>query len=267
MLDEMEFRHKLDRIRCFALDLDGTFYLGNRLFKFSIPFLRKVKETERDFLFVTNNSSKTSVEYAEKLSAMGLNIPPEKIYTSADATVEYLLNYGPGHRLFVLGTEALIRFFERHGFVMEPDHPDAVVLGFDLDFDYSRFSHATRLLRKGIPFFATHPDLTCPIENGEYLPDCGALAAALTAATGVRPQVLGKPYRTMVEGILRRAGVGTQDLAIVGDRLSTDIRTGKENGILSILVLTGETRYFHLRKSIIQPDYILPSLKELMDYL
>lgn len=262
-----DFRRRIQQIRCFALDLDGTFYLGNRLFHFSPLFLQRLHETGRDFLFVTNNSSKTAREYVEKFRRMGLEIPEQKIYTSADATAEYLLQYGPGHRLFVLGTEALIRFFERQGFIMEPDQPDAVVLGFDLDFDYSRFFHATQLLRRGVPFFATHPDLTCPIEHGRHMPDCGALIAALTAATGVRPKILGKPHRTMAEGILRRASVGRSELAIVGDRLATDIRTGRDHQILSILVLTGETRLRHLRHSIIQPDFVVPSLKELMAYL
>ncbi len=267
MMDQKEFRQRLQSVRCFALDLDGTFYLGNTLFPFSADFLRKVEKTGRRYLFMTNNSSLSPREYVQKFKALGLEIAEECIYTSADATAEYLLKYGPGHRLFVLGTEALMRFFERKGFILEPDRPDAVVLGFDLDFDYSRFHHAARLLRRGVPFFATHPDRNCPIENGDWMPDCGALSAALTAATGVKPRFFGKPFRPMVEGMLRRARVARGELAVVGDRLSTDIRTGRDNGLLSILVLTGETRPETLQRSSIQPDFVVESLAALMEFL
>lgn len=267
MLSETDFRKRFAAIKCFALDLDGTIYLGNTLFPFTLEFIETARLTGRTCLFVTNNSSLGPAEYVEKFARLGLNVEPSRVYTSADATVEYLLNFGPGHRLCVLGTEPLIRFFESRGFIIEPDHPDALVLGFDLDFDYSRMRHACRLLRRGVPFYATHPDRTCPVEDGELIPDCGAMAAALTAATGVQPIVLGKPHRTMVEGMLRRAGVAAEEMAVVGDRLSTDIRTGADNGLLTVLVLTGETSEADLRRSAVQPDWIAPSLQELIPYL
>ncbi len=267
MLNHNEFRRRLQAIKCFSLDLDGTFYLGDTLFDFSIPFLHHLQQTGRTYLFTTNNSSLSPREYVQKFARMGLEVPVEHIYTSADATAEYLLKHGPGHRLFVLGTEPLIRFFERHGFVMEPDSPDALVLGFDLDFDYSRLHHAVQLVRRGVPFYATHPDLTCPVENDEWMPDCGSLSMAIAAASGVRPVFLGKPFRPMVEGMLRRAGVGPEEMAVVGDRLQTDIRTGRDNGLLSILVLTGETRPEDLEKSDVQPDFVVTSLGELMEFL
>ena len=267
MLTEKGFRKRLEAIRCFALDLDGTIYLGNQLFPFTQPFLHQVQESQRSSIFITNNSSLGPAEYVEKFVRLGLDVTQEQIYTSADATVEYLLNFGPGHRLCVFGTEPLIRFFESHGFVVEPDRPDAVVLGFDLDFDYSRLHHATRLIRKGVPFYATHPDFTCPVEDGDEMPDCGALAAAITAATGVQPTVLGKPFVPMVEGMLRRSGVSRHELAIVGDRLDTDIRTGVDNEILSILVLTGETKAEDLADAAFEPDFVVESLEDLAPFL
>jgi HAD superfamily hydrolase (TIGR01450 family) len=249
------------------LDLDGTIYLGSSLFPFTKLFLEKLRESGRDYIFLPNNSSLGPREYVQKLQSLGLAVEQEQVYTSADATLEYLLNFGPGHRLCVFGTDPLIRFFEANGFIIEPDEPDALVLGSDLDFDYSRLHHATRLLKKGVPFFATHPDATIPIEDGDILPDCGAICAALTASTGIEPFVLGKPSIHMIEGVFRRTGLGPSELAIIGDRLDTDILSGKENGLLSILVLTGETSKQALLKSNIKPDFIVPSLLGLVRFL
>ncbi|MFQ5629010.1 MAG: HAD-IIA family hydrolase [bacterium] len=266
-MTEADFIERLDSIKCFALDLDGTIYLGNYLFPYTKLFLDKVTETERDYIFLPNNSSLGPIEYVQKLTSFGLTVEQDQVYTSADATLEYLLNFGPGHRLCVMGTDPLIRFFESNGFVIEPDEPDALVLGSDLDFDYSRLLHAARLLKHGVPFFATHPDATTPIEDGDFMPDCGAISAALTASTGVEPIVLGKPSVHMIEGVLRRTGLGRSELAIIGDRLDTDILSGTENDVLSILVLTGETTRQALAKSKIKPDFVAPSLLGLIRYL
>jgi NagD protein len=266
-LTEAEFIERLESIKCFALDLDGTVYLGNSLFPYTKLFIRKVKESNRDYIFFPNNSSLGPSEYVAKLNRLGLSVEENQVYTSADATLEYLLNFGPGHRLCVMGTAPLIKFFESNGFIIEPDEPDALVLGSDLDFDYSRLHHATSLLRKGVPFYATHPDETFPIENGDSMPDCGAISAALTAASGVEPVVLGKPSVYMLEGVLRRTGLGRSEIVIAGDRLNTDILTGTEHGVLSILVLSGETTKQALAKSSIKPDFIVPSLLSLIRYL
>lgn len=263
---DVEFFEKLENLKGFALSLDGTAYLGNSLFPYTKLFLDKVKESERDAIFLPNNSSLSPAGHAKKLAKFGIAVDDEHIYTAADSTLEYLLNFGPGHRLCVMGTDSLIRFFEASGFLIEPDAPDALVLGSDFDFDYSRLQHAVRLLKSGVPFFATHPDVTFPIENGESLPDCGAIAAALTAATGIKPVVLGKPSVHMLEGLLRRTGLGRSEFAIIGDRLDTDIRMGREHGVLSILVLTGETDKQMLSLSKIKPDFVAQSLLSLVRY-
>lgn len=161
----------------------------------------------------------------------------------------------------------MIAYFCEHGFTLENEQPDAIVLGFDLDFNYDRFHKATNFLRRGIPFFATHPDFTCPMENGEVLPDCGAMTAALTAATGIKPVVLGKPYQSMFDGILQRMNCAPQNMAIVGDRLMTDIEFGKKNNVLSILVLSGETDLGMLNESEIIPDIVVESLEVLIPFL
>ncbi len=189
------------------------------------------------------------------------------IYTSADATIEFFHKIGLGKKLYILGSTELISYFSAHGFRLEMKNPDAVVAGFDLDFNYQRLHQATNLLRRGVPFYATHPDFTCPMENGHVLPDCGAICAALTAASGVEPQYLGKPFKPMFEGILRRSGCVPQKIAVVGDRLMTDIQIGRQNNLLSILVLTGETDPAMLHGSKLQPDFVVESLENLIRFL
>jgi 4-nitrophenyl phosphatase len=254
----------LRKIRCFALDLDGTIYLGDELFPFTLPFLDGLRRQQRRYVFVTNNSSRSSQEYVRKLRSMGISLVPEQVYTSGDATIRYLKRLGSGRRLFLLGTEGLHADFERHGFQTRSPTPDYVVLGFDMSFTYDKFDQACRFVRSGIPFIATHPDLNCPMPNNDMLPDCGSLSAAITAATGVAPTCIGKPNKEMIDGLLERVGVARQELAIVGDRLTTDIRTGAHHDIVSILVLSGETQASDLDSSAVQPTLVFENLHEML---
>lgn len=267
MLSPTEFRQRLKNIDCFALDLDGTAYLGNRIFPFTERFIHCLASRRKSYLFITNNSSKAPEDYREKFKNFGLDIPVDLIYTSADATIEFFRKIGLGNKLYLLGSAALIAYFAANGFEHNRDNPDAVVAGFDLDFNYRRMQEATNLLRRGVPFYATHPDFTCPMENGYVLPDCGAICAALTAASGIEPQFLGKPFKPMFDGILRRTGYEARKIAVVGDRLMTDIQIGRQNNLLSILVLSGETDEHMLKKSQLQPDFVVESLATLIELL
>lgn len=266
-MTEIELKQRLERIRCFVLDLEGTVLLGDHLLDFVPEFLAKVKEVEKEVIFMTNNTARSPQAHLARLRQLGLQVKDEQLYTAADATAEYLLNFGPGHRLCILGTEDLVRFFEAKGFVNEPDNPDAVVLGTDLDFDYGRLNHATRLLLDGVQFFATHPDTTFPVDEDESLPDCGALTAALRVATGIEPIVLGLPNVAMVDGLLQRAGVGSDELAIIGDRLDTDVRAAIDNDILAILTLTGETHLEQIASADPKPDYVIATLRDVLRLL
>ncbi|KAA3616641.1 MAG: HAD-IIA family hydrolase [Calditrichaeota bacterium] len=266
MLTETEFKQRLQNIECFAIDLDGTTYLGDRVFPYTSRFISFLRETNRSFLFITNNSSKTPQNYIDKFRSFGLEFEKDLIYTSADATIEYLKKKKVGKKLYILGTKALIDYFLENGFSCEESNPDAVVVGFDLELNYSRLQVATNLLIQGVPFYATHPDFTCPVENGTVLPDCGAITAALTAASGRKPFVLGKPHTPMFEGVLRRTGSENSKIAVIGDRLMTDIEIGRQNNLLSILVLTGETNLAMLQESTIQPDFVVPSLEDLIPF-
>jgi HAD superfamily hydrolase (TIGR01457 family) len=258
---------RLASIRTFAIDLDGTIYLGQKLFPFTRDFLAGLTSRQREFLLVTNNSSRSANDYRMKLRRMNLEVPVEKIYTSGDATIEYLRQANLGRRLFVLGTRSLQESFLEARFEIDPIDPEVVVIGFDTTLSYDKLDAAARHLRKGLPFIATHPDLNCPIEAGEMMLDCGAMAAALIAATGREPIYIGKPHAPMIDGLLRRANCSRHEIALIGDRLTTDILAGVQHGIFSILVLTGETKRDDLRNSTIQPNLVVERIVDLFEYL
>lgn len=265
--DSQILMSQLRQKKYFAIDMDGTIYLGQTLFPFTRQFLTELEQKGRQFIFLTNNSSKAPEDYQMKLQKMGLEIQSSQIYTSGEATIEYLRQYHPEQRIFLAGTRPLINQFKQAGIRIVEEKPDAVVLGFDLDFNYQKLTRVCDFIREGCPFIATHPDLNCPLENRRMLPDCGALSAAITAATGIHPIFIGKPNPTMLQGLIKRFDCKRDELAIIGDRLMTDIQMGRNFDIFSILVLTGETQLADLQNSPVQPDLVLERIVDLIDYL
>jgi HAD superfamily hydrolase (TIGR01457 family) len=258
---------RLKKVKVVALDMDGTIYLGNSIFPFTGSFLNGLTDSGKRFVFLTNNSSRNAQDYYLKLREMGLNVEKSQIYTSGDATIEYLNSMKPNAKIYLMGTENLEEDFRLSGFHLTDTDPDFVVLGFDLTFTYEKLEKACDLVRQGVPFIATHPDFNCPVEDGGMIPDCGALSAAITAATDVLPKVIGKPHQEMLEGILNRAKIKKEELCIVGDRLMTDIKMGQDFGIPSILVLTGEAQLEDLESSDVVPDLIIEKNIDLLKYL
>lgn len=250
----------------FILDMDGTFYLGDRLIEGSLSFLEKLKATGREYLFFTNNSSKHNAFYKKKLAGMGCFVEESAVVTSGDVTIKYLKENYPGAGVYLVGTEMLVESFKKGGIRLTEDRADIVVLGFDTTLTYEKMTKACTFIRNGALFLATHPDLNCPIEDGS-IPDCGAMCAMVEASTGVKPRYLGKPFRETVDMIKLITGKKDEELAFVGDRLYTDIATGVKNGITGILVLTGETELKDVAKSEIQPDFVFESLAALGEAL
>jgi HAD superfamily hydrolase (TIGR01457 family) len=256
----------LSHIRCFVLDMDGTVYLGDRLLPGALEFFEYLRNTGRDFLFLTNNSSRHAESYAKKLAHLGIACQAGSILTSGEATAFYLNTIKKNARVFLLGTPELEEEFRRQGFTLTEESPDFVVLGFDQTLTYAKLVTACNLIRGGIPFVATHPDLNCPTESG-YIPDCGAMTALISAATGVKPKVIGKPNREIIDLILRKKAYAPHQLAIVGDRLYTDMAAGINAGICTVLVLSGETKPADLAAASLQPAYICRDLAELTELL
>ena len=257
----------LDGVKCFLLDMDGTFYLGNELIPGSLEFIEKVRQTGRDFLFLTNNSSHNAQFYVEKLARMGLSVDRSKVMTSGEATCEKLRERYPGRRAFVLGNEFLVEEFNEAGIPVDMEHPDIVVIGFDTTLDYKKMQAVCDFVRAGLPYIATHPDFNCPTETG-FMPDIGAIMAFIEASTGRRPDlIVGKPNTGIVEAVLRRTGLKLEELAMVGDRLYTDIETGIRSGMLSILVMSGETTEDMLAASPTRPDLKYDKLADMVPLL
>ena len=263
----MNERERLAGVKCFMLDMDGTLYLGDRLLNGSLAFLNKVKETGRSVLFLTNNSSKSADFYVRKLQRMGVEEPFLRVLTSGQAAGRYALREFAGKRAFLLGNRLLQDELTRIGVQIDQDNPDYVLVGYDTTLDYEKMTRVCDLVRSGLPFIATHPDLNCPTENG-YAPDIGAILAFIQASTGRAPDViLGKPNVGIVQEALQATGLQKDELAMVGDRLYTDIATGLNFGILSILVLTGEAKLTDLESSPYQPNLIFERLSSMNEYL
>lgn len=257
----------LKDVKLFLLDMDGTFYLGNQLIDGSLDFIRRVQQTGRDFLFLTNNSSHNAAFYVEKLRKMGLEVDRSKVMTSGEATCEKIKELYPGKRVFVLGNEFLVQDFQEAGITVDSENPEIVVIGFDTTLDYAKMTAVCDFVRAGLPYIATHPDFNCPTETG-FAPDIGAIIAFIEASTGRRPDlILGKPYAGIVEEALKLTGLQKHELAMVGDRLYTDIKTGLNFGMLSIMVLTGEGTLEEVRETGIQPDLIFERLSSMNEYL
>jgi HAD superfamily hydrolase (TIGR01450 family) len=264
---------RLNKIRHVALDMDGTIYKGGTLFDATAPFLSLLKELNLGWTFLTNNPSKSVTDYLAHLEQMGIPATAEQLYTSAQATIEFLQEKWPAvRRLFVLGTPSMGAQFASAGFVLLADSsnevPDAVVVGFDSTLTYTRLCRAAWWIKQGKPYFATNPDRVCPTDQPTVLVDCGSICAALEAATGRAPSaVMGKPDPGMIRGILHRHSLAPENLAMVGDRLYTDIVMAHHAGVLGVLVLTGEATAAEAAKFSPAPDLVVADLAELGEHL
>lgn len=263
----MDFREKLAHIKGFLLDMDGTLYLGDRMLEGSLDFLAKVRDTGRSVLFLTNNSSKSAEVYLEKLKRLGVEEPFLNVLTSGQATGRYALTHFTGRKAYVLGNDLLRKELSDMGLPMDDEHPDYVLIGYDTTLNYAKLTRVCDLVRDGLPYIATHPDFNCPTETG-FAPDIGAIIAFIEASAGRRPDaVIGKPNEGIVDEALRITGLGRGELAMVGDRLYTDIATGVRFGMTSILVLTGEATLADVKTSPFQPDLIFERLSGMNEYL
>jgi HAD superfamily hydrolase (TIGR01450 family) len=261
-------KKRLNNVRHVALDMDGTIYSGGTLFDSTRPFLSLLGELGIGHTFLTNNSSKSAKDYLAHLGRIGIPAGSDQLYTSTQATIEYLREQMPAvRRLFVLGTASMRLEMEAAGFTLTSDsaidEPEAVVVGFDTELTYARLCRAAYWISQGKPYIATHPDRICPTDQPTVLVDCGAVCAALEQAAGRRPDiVLGKPDPCMLRGILHRHNLAPDQLAMVGDRLYTDMAMARKAGALGVLVLTGETTKSAAALHSPPPDLVVSGLAE-----
>ena len=256
----------LSEKKLYIFDMDGTIYLGYNVFDFAIRFINHLRAAGKKVLFFTNNASHTTEFYVNKLTKLGFSPTPDEIMTSGDVTIEFLKRHRAGKSVYLVGTDELVQNFRESGIKMlegNEESADIVVTSFDTTLTYQKMDNACRLVRGGAEYLSTHPDFNCPTETG-FMPDSGAIAALVTASTGVSPTYFGKPYPYTVQMIEEATGVDRKEMCIFGDRLYTDIALGKRHGVCSVLVLSGETRKEDLASASAeeQPDYTFASLKE-----
>ena len=282
----MDIQAKIDKIKLFALDMDGTVYLGTQWIDGARDFLDAVERSGREYVFLTNNSSKDPLSYVDKLAKMGLDVGRDKIITSGDATIEVLQREFSGKSVYLLGNDLLKKQFADAGIALVNEELESryrsdgniesaikegtagmVVVGFDTSLDYLKMCVVCDLVRAGLPYVSTHPDYNCPTETG-FIPDAGSIHAFIEASSFRRPdRIIGKPNGDIMEHMLRRTGYEREQAAMVGDRLYTDVAAGVNNGMCGILVLSGEAAMADVETSDVKPDMIFDSVADIIPYL
>ncbi len=255
--------------RLFLLDMDGTIYIDNSLFDGTVDFLAHIRSIGGRYIFLTNNSSKSADKYVEKLAMLGIASSRSDFITSTDAAVAYIKKNYPGMKIYALGTASFRSQLIEAGFDITDKLEDGIgclIMGYDTELTFRKLEDACILLGKGVEYVATNPDRVCPTWYG-YVPDCGSVSEMLYNATGRRPYFIGKPQPDMVNMAISVTGFAHEQTVLLGDRLYTDITSGVNAGIDTVLVLSGESVMGDVDKSVIKPNYIFDNIKELLHFI
>lgn len=262
----------MDRLKdkkLFLFDMDGTLYLGNRLFDFTLELLQTIQKNGGRYIFMTNNSSKSVQDYVKKLAGLGIEANPDDFMTSSQAMAYYLKKYYAGKTLYVSGTQSLKDELAREGFDIteDIDKVEVIVSGFDTELTFKKLEDMSRMLcTKDLPYVATNPDYVCPTEFGS-VPDCGSVSDMLFNVSGKRPLFIGKPSPLMPQLAMEKWGVTPEQTVVVGDRIYTDIKSGLNAGAMTVLVMSGETTYEILEASADKPHLVLKDCSEMIPIL
>ena len=257
----------LKDITLFLLDMDGTVNLGYDPIDGAKEFLETLLRQGKNFIFLTNNSSKSKLDYVEKMRSLGFPCEEENVFTSGMAAGMFLEENKKGSKVYVCGTRSLVNELGNYDVDIDPtgENADTVLLGYDTELDYKKIRTVCDLLDGGADYYATNIDMVCPIEGGRYLPDCGSFADMFEQAVKRRPRFLGKPDRTMIDIIAKSHGVPYENIAMVGDRIYTDVKSGVNAGTLAVLVMSGETTNEILEASDVKPDLVLKDASEIIE--
>ena len=268
---------KIKEIKCFLLDMDGTIYLGDNVIDGTHDFLNILKEQNKKAMYITNNSSKATSQYVEKLARLGIASKEDDFFTSVDALIYNLNIKNKGAKLYVLGTPVLEEYLSKNGFTIvkeyytEPEkRPDFVILAFDTTLTYEKLCIACDYLVDGVEYWATHPDMVCPVAKGRSIPDAGSFMKCIEGATGRNPSfIAGKPNPCIIQVIMKKYGYTADQIAVIGDRLHTDIMSAVNAGVSSICVLTGEASVedIELTPTEKKPTYVFHSIKDVYQAL
>ncbi|UNK20844.1 TIGR01457 family HAD-type hydrolase [Paenibacillus sp. N3/727] len=255
----------MEQVKGLLLDLDGTLYHGKNMIEGADALIQQLREKKVPYLFVTNNSSRTPEQVAEHLIGMGIPASPEEVCTSSLAAAHYIAHESPGAKVAILGEEGLERALTDAGLSITDEQPQYVVQGIDRSFNYVSLAKAVQWIHEGAASVLTNPDLLLPSDTG-LTPGAGSLGAAIEAASGVKPVVIGKPSSILMKYATDRLGLSPSETAMVGDNLRTDIAAGANAGCRTVLVMTGITTNdnmeAHITAAGVRPDYICQDLYE-----
>jgi NagD protein len=250
-------------MKSYVLDMDGVLYRGNQLIPGAREFIERLQTSGHPFLFLTNNSQRTPLDFQRKLKRMGLEVAEEHFFTSAMATASFLQTQRPGGSAYVIGEAGLTHAMYQAGYSLTEVDPDYVVLGDTPSYDYAKIVTAVKLILGGARFIATNPDVSGPQEEGIH-PACGALAAPIERVTGQMAYYVGKPNPLMMREALRRLDAHSEDSVMIGDRMDTDVLSGLGAGMRTVLVLTGVTSREEVDKFSYQPHQIAETLADVV---
>ena len=262
-------RAAMRRKKLFLLDMDGTLYLGDRVFDHCLDFLRAIRRQGGRYLYLTNNSSKSVDKYVEKMERLHIHSAAEDFFTSTDAACAYLREHYHGRKIYALGTASFRQQLQGAGFPVTDrleDDVDCLLMGFDTELTFQKLEDACILLGRGVEYLATNPDWVCPTEYG-YVPDCGSISQILCNATGRKPFFIGKPEPAIARLAMEKLGCPPADTVLIGDRIYTDIACGVNAGIDTVLVFSGETTRQDWAKSEIKPTYTCQDIGEIYQML
>lgn len=251
--------------KLWLFDMDGTIYLGNKIFDGTLDLLSNISACGGKFVFITNNSSKGIDDYLKKVSAMGIKAEKNNFYTSVDASASLLKERFGNALIYAQGTDSFVENLKAEGLNITTEYDEnakCVIVGFDTDLTAKKLTNTCKTLLKDIPYYATNPDWVCPTEFG-YIPDCGSMCFGIEKATGKSPVFIGKPNSLMIEEVLKKFGADKKDAVVIGDRIYTDIASGVNAGVDTVLVLSGETTISVCDKSDIKPTFVIQDVKEI----
>lgn len=256
--------------KLFLFDMDGTVYLGDNLFDGVPELLKKIEDSGGRFVFITNNSSKSTVDYVKKMHRLGLqDITEEHFFTSAQAAVSLMQEKHSDDLIYFQGTQSFERECKNGGLSITTEFSEsigAVLVGFDPEFTGEKVITTCEVLTKlDVPYYATNPDWVCPVEFG-YIPDCGSMCQSYERATGKTPIFIGKPKPTMIFEAMKKFGIAAEDTVVIGDRLYTDIASGNNAAVDTVCVLSGEVKIEEIdnARGVEKPTFVLRSVKDLL---
>jgi len=247
----------------YLIDMDGVLISGKKLIPGADEFIQKLKSKDIKFLVLTNNSTYTQVDLSHRLKTIGLDINEKQIFTSALATAYFMRSQMENGNAYVIGESGLNVAVHQAGFIMTDEKPDYVVLGETYDYNFRQVTKAVRLILDGAKFIATNPDPVGPSESG-VVPACGAMAALIEKASGLSPFYCGKPNPFMIRSALNYLGVHSENTTMIGDRMDTDMVAGLQNGMNTILVLSGVTSKAQISDYPYRPGKVVKSVADIV---